>query len=67
MELIDKCGEVTNDTTRNCIQSIRLTVYRRLICLADSGATSTELKAVAQNFCEAVNEAVNEAILDSIA
>lgn len=63
-ELFNKHGDVINDTTRNCIQAMKLTIYRRLSCLADSGASPTELKAVAQNICEAINEAADEVILD---
>jgi hypothetical protein len=63
-ELINEHGDVTNDTTRYCIENVKSIIRQRLDCLADSGATPTELKAVAQNFCEAVNEAADEAILD---
>lgn len=63
-ELINKYGDVANTMTRNCIQAVRLTIYRRLSCLADSGASPAELKAVAQNICEAINEAADEVISD---
>jgi hypothetical protein len=63
-DLIDDTGDVANERTVACIKEVQATVKQHLDCLIDSGAKPAEIKAVAQNFCEAIGVASDEAILD---
>lgn len=62
-DLIADDGSVANDRTVACIEHVKSAVKQHLYCLIDSGTSVTEVKAVAQIFCEAVTEASGDAIL----
>lgn len=63
-DLINGKGDVAHERTAACIEHIKSTVRDHLDCLIDSGAESTDVKAVAQLFCEAIGEASKDALKD---
>ncbi|MHC4188432.1 MAG: hypothetical protein ACYSUB_01985 [Planctomycetota bacterium] len=65
-DLIDGDGHVAFERTVTCIEQVGDIVKQHLNCLIDSGAQPTEIKAVAQNFCEAIGKASDAAIQDLV-
>ena len=62
--LIDDNGNVSNDRTADYIGRIKAIVKQHFDSLIDSGVTASEIKAVAQNFCVAINNASVESLND---
>ena len=62
--LIDDNGNVSNERTVDYIDRVKAIVKQHFDSLIDSGTTASEIKAVAQNFCVAINDASGESLND---
>lgn len=62
MTLINNHGDVSSERTADYINRVEAIVKQHFDSLIDSGASASEIKAVAQNFCEAISDASDAAI-----
>lgn len=63
-ELINNEGSVVNERTTACIEQVKSIVRQHLDCLIDSGAKGSEIKAITKFFCQAIEMASIDAIVE---
>lgn len=61
-DVINDSGDPVNLRTLERVEQIKSIAKDHFDCLLDSGATASDVKAIAQNFCEAIGVASDTAI-----